>query len=170
MESNPVTDSAEKINQQLEKYVGDLSLDEEKIQDILEDKIKELDAEISKINEKIQIETTNKNRKQELEKEIPLIQEEILELNEKIKNNELEISGKEATVSEKSNETKKKKSELQFETYAEAKQEFDFGKEKIEQIQKINITYVPINHHVYRCHCQRNECFLAVRYVACQSS
>lgn len=130
-----VESAEENIEKQLKKNFENLSINDEQLSSKIEQKKSQLKNEAEEINNNLQQEKKAKARREEIENEIPDLETKIKTATNESNQLQIKISGNKASLQSDSNTLKEKKSKLQYETYAEAKQEFAVLSNKINELK-----------------------------------
>lgn len=130
-----VESAEENIEKQLKKNFENLSINDEQLSSKIEQKKSQLKNEAEKINNNLQQEKKAKARREEIENEIPDLETKIKTAADESNQLQIKISGNKASLQSDSNALKEKKSKLQYETYAEAKQELAVLSNKINELK-----------------------------------
>lgn len=130
-----VESAEENIEKQLKKNFESLTINDEQLSSKIEQKKSQFKNEAEEINNNLQQEKKAKARREEIENEIPDLEAKIKTAADESNQLQIKISGNKASLQSDSNALKEKKSKLQYETYAEAKQEFAALSKKINELK-----------------------------------
>lgn len=130
-----VESAEENIEKQLKKNFESLTINDEQLSSKIEQKKSQFKNEAEEINNNLQQEKKAKARREEIENEIPNLEAKIKTAADESNQLQIKISGNKASLQSDSNALKEKKSKLQYETYAEAKQELAVLSNKLNELK-----------------------------------
>lgn len=115
-----VEKSEENIIKQLKKQFNNITINDENLSKILEERKSYLKSEAEKVSTNLQQEKKKKTRRIEIENEIPKIEEQIKTASEEINPLQIKISSDKATLQAETNKLKENKANLKYNTLEEA--------------------------------------------------